>query len=72
VTESVLPDERRITDDEMRLIHDMKNAGRSLDDIASTVRNLAPTHDLAVMRLASMLGPKRGAPVRTYTPRRRR
>jgi homoserine trans-succinylase len=70
--ESVIPGERPITAEEMRLIRDMKAAGRSLDDIAITIGNLAPSHTETVNRLASMLAPKRQAPGRPFTPRRRR
>jgi hypothetical protein len=72
MSSSVLPGERDITADEMRLIRDMKASGRSLDDIAITVGSLAPTHAEAVNRLAAMLAPKRSSPVRTAPPRRRR
>lgn len=69
---SIIPGDRTITADEMRLIRDMHAAGRSLDDIADVVPGIAATHTDAVNRLASMLSPPRRAPKKTWHGRGRR
>ncbi len=71
MSSSIIPGERDITADEMKRIRDLRESGRSLEDIAILIGNLAPTHDGAVNRLAKLLSPPRFSTARP-SPRRRR
>lgn len=62
--ESIIPGERPITADELRLIRDMASAGRSADEIAARIGNIEP------IRIAAMIAPKRPPPKKTWRKRR--
>ena len=71
MSESLLPGNRPITGDELRLIRDMHASGRSLDDIARAVPNLAADHVEATNRLAGLLAPARKPVPKQWQGRRR-
>jgi hypothetical protein len=64
VIHSILPGERDLSPDEVQRIREMRAAGRSLEAIARSLPDLAPSQDEAVMRLAALLAPKRPPPAR--------
>jgi hypothetical protein len=65
IGESIIPGERPITADEMRVIRDMAEAGRSAEDIAARIGNVEP------IRIAAMIAPKRPAARKAWKGRRR-
>lgn len=64
--ESIIPGQRPITVEEMRMVRDMAQAGRSPAEIAARLPGVDED------RIAALLAPKRTAPIRSFTPRRRR
>ena len=65
MSESLIPGERPITADELRLIREMASAGRSAEEIAARIGNVE------TIRIAAMIAPKRPAPRKAWNGRRR-
>lgn len=64
IGESVIPGDRPLSMDELRLIQDMARAGRPADEIAARLGNVDPN------RIAAMIAPKRHVPKKQWKGRR--
>lgn len=62
--ESIIPGERSLSEDEVRLIRNMAAAGRKADEIAARIGNVD------VNRIAAMIAPRRFAPKKAWKGRR--
>jgi hypothetical protein len=61
--ESIIPGERTLSGDEMRLIQDMHQAGRTPEDIAARIGGVEP------VRIAALVAPKRPTPKKVWRRR---
>lgn len=64
MSESIIPGERAITVDEMRMVRDMAQAGRNAEQIAAHLPGVDPD------RIAALLAPKRPTPKKQWKGRR--
>lgn len=62
--ESIIPGERPLTVEDLTLIRDMHQAGRSADEIAARVGGVDP------VRIAAMVAPQRPTPKKVWRKRR--
>lgn len=64
MSEGIIPGERTLDMDEMRVIQDMHQAGRTAEDIAARIGGVDP------IRIAALLAPKRPVARKVWKGRR--